>query len=130
MVNTLCHELGHYLGLLHAFSETQCGANDDYCADTPDYNRATYVEWLLEMIANPSNLDLETLSQREACDGTSFVSHNFMDYNYGYGDEFTENQAERIRYVLSYSPLIPGPKYDRPVSKSQDLEIPTAIKMP
>ncbi len=130
VVNTLCHELGHYLGLLHAFSETQCGANDDYCADTPDYNRATYVEWLLEMIANPSNLDLETLSQREACDGTSFVSHNFMDYNYGYGDEFTENQAERIRYVLSYSPLIPGPKYDRPVSKSQDLEIPTAIKMP
>ena len=33
-----------------------------------------------------------------------------MDYNYGYRDRITPNQRARIRHVLDYSPLIPGPK--------------------
>lgn len=42
---TLCHEMGHYLGLHHAFDETRNGcsdpdnASDDGCEDTPKYNR-------------------------------------------------------------------------------------------
>ncbi len=130
IVNTLSHELGHYVGLLHAFSEDQCGDNNDYCTDTPDYNRSEYETWLDQVWDTP-NLTMQILTKRSACDGTSFVSHNIMDYNYSFGDEFTEDQAKRVRHVLSYSPLIPGPKYERPISKSkQDLEIPPAIKMP
>lgn len=33
-----------------------------------------------------------------------------MDYAISYSNQFTLNQRERIRHVLSYSPLIPGPK--------------------
>lgn len=45
---TLAHELGHYLGLLHAFSEKEDANGNlledacddtDYCTDTPSYNR-------------------------------------------------------------------------------------------
>ena len=40
---TLAHELGHYLGLHHVFSETEnknsC-EDTDYCADTPTYNKS------------------------------------------------------------------------------------------
>lgn len=42
---TLAHELGHYLGLHHVFSETEnensC-EDTDYCADTPTYNKKAY----------------------------------------------------------------------------------------
>lgn len=33
-----------------------------------------------------------------------------MDYEICYSDRFTNDQRKRIRYVLSYSPLTPGPK--------------------
>lgn len=131
IVNTLSHELGHYLGLLHSFSEERCGGNDDYCDDTPDYNRAEYVTWLEEFLSTSQDYTMEDLSVRNACDGTTFVAHNIMDYNYSYVDQFTEDQAQRIRHVLTYSPLIPGPKYNQPLGKApQDLEIPPAVKMP
>ena len=39
-----------------------------------------------------------------------FISYNIMDYAISYSNQFTQNQRERIRHVLSYSPLIPGPK--------------------
>ena len=38
------------------------------------------------------------------------ISYNIMDYAISYSNQFTQNQRERIRHVLSYSPLIPGPK--------------------
>lgn len=40
---TLAHELGHYLGLFHVFSEQGCNETD-YCEDTPNYDRNTYTE--------------------------------------------------------------------------------------
>ena len=33
-----------------------------------------------------------------------------MDYSVSYSDRFTDDQRDRIRHVLTYSPLIPGPK--------------------
>ena len=36
-----------------------------------------------------------------------FISYNIMDYAISYSNQFTQNQRERIRHVLSYSPLIP-----------------------
>ena len=48
--NTLAHELGHYLGLHHAFSEdgdnTDLCEDTDYCTDTPTYNITKYTEWI------------------------------------------------------------------------------------
>lgn len=37
---TLTHELGHWLGLIHVWGDTNCG--DDYCADTPTQETANY----------------------------------------------------------------------------------------
>jgi Pregnancy-associated plasma protein-A len=39
---TLTHEMGHFLGLLHTFSENgQCGQDSDYCNDTPPLSSST-----------------------------------------------------------------------------------------
>lgn len=40
----------------------------------------------------------------------TFTSHNIMDYAFSYSDQFSNDQRNRIRHVLTYSPLIPGPK--------------------
>ena len=40
----------------------------------------------------------------------SDFSHNTMDYAISHSDQFTPEQRARIRHVLLYSPLIPGPK--------------------
>ena len=40
---TLAHELGHYLGLRHTFSEAQIGCLDtDFCEDTKSYDKYNY----------------------------------------------------------------------------------------
>ena len=41
---------------------------------------------------------------------STFQSHNLMDYSFSHSDLFTQEQRDRIRNVLYYSPLIPGPK--------------------
>lgn len=114
---TLAHELGHYLGLYHAFSEaSQDGIerceDTDYCDDTPTYDRTEYESWLNNLPAN--SYTLKDLCQRYDCvRNTSFTSHNLMDYSYSYLDRFTQDQKQRVRHILSYSPLIPGPKKDQ-----------------
>lgn len=118
---TLAHELGHYLGLHHAFDEsddsglsTQC-INSDYCEDTPSYNRVAYMMNLSAMIAEANKqgkpLSMTEAVKRENCKtGQTFSSYNLMDYEISYSDRFTNDQNKRIRHVLTYSPLIPGPK--------------------
>ncbi len=104
---TLAHELGHYLGLFHVFSENGCDESD-YCDDTPNYNRNTYLEWL-QTLTPPYNF--QEVIQRTSCDGeASYISTNIMDYYYSYQDRFTAQQYSRVRHVLENSPLIPGPK--------------------
>lgn len=103
---TLAHELGHYLGLFHAFSENGCDETD-YCDDTQNYDRTAYTEWLSTQ-SDPANPELY---QRTDCEtGVSFTSDNIMDYDYSYLDRFTPDQYTRVRHVLENSPLIPGPK--------------------
>lgn len=112
---TMAHELGHYLGLHHVFSEDMQGTvNDcidsDYCDDTPTYNKVYYDEWLGMQTAVGIRL-LSKLAVRENCQtGQQFISNNIMDYAYSYTNRFTDDQRDRIRHVLTYSPLIPGPK--------------------
>ncbi len=125
---TLAHELGHYLGLYHVFAEVD-GDEDtcedtDYCEDTPSYNRYEYEEWMASYLkTTPSSQQLlSELTQRKPCDGASFNATNLMDYSCCYSYAFTEDQLYRMRQVLYYSPLIPGPKKDYPSIITRSIE--------
>lgn len=120
---TLAHELGHYLGLHHVFTEideeiADSCADTDYCDDTPSYNYNEYTDWVKYFVEqkHEEKFTVDTLTTRTNCDGELWRSANLMDYSYCYSDEFTEDQLYRIRQVLYYSPLIPGPKKARPNS--------------
>lgn len=119
LVLTLTHELGHYLGLFHVFNDAT-----DYCDDTPTYDRSAYEEWLNSL---SQALPFIELARRTTPKGDEFISDNIMDYDFSYLNRFTPNQRERVRHVLTYSPLIPGPKSNIGRARSNpDLEIPEA----
>lgn len=112
---TLAHELGHYLGLYHAFNEDENGSmaddciDSDYCEDTPPYNKIRYDEWVYQHQGSSS--DFGFFARRINCaTGEVFTARNIMDYAYCYSNQFTPDQYERVRHVLMYSPLIPGAK--------------------
>ncbi len=120
----LAHEIGHYLGLFHPYSETYVSGvydscdDTDYCEDTPSYNRYKYEEvmFYVDMSYVFDDEDIETLSWRTSClDGSSFRANNIMDYAICDTDTFTADQAARMRYILENSPYIPG-------CKSEDYE--------
>lgn len=111
---TLAHELGHYLGLYHVFSEDEDDTckDTDYCEDTPSYNKTeydSYYEWAVKGGVEQSKW-FSALVQRTNCSGKRFTSTNLMDYEISYSNQFTADQRARVRHVLMYSPLIPGPK--------------------
>lgn len=123
IVVTLAHELGHYLGLFHTFSEVKSNgstsyesvdtcADTDYCTDTYSYNRNDYLSYEKYLNVQYTTPSLELLIQRKSCDGISFEAYNIMDYTWTLGYQITAQQKARIRNVLNYSPLIPGPKLD------------------
>ena len=113
IVATVAHEIGHYIGLLHTFSEIEC-EEDDGCEDTPisDYNN--YIEYLTDYIAKQQAAGkkiTEEAAKRTDCNtGKEFIAHNIMDYAYTIGDVFTADQKKRTRHVLKYGALTPGPK--------------------
>ena len=120
---TLAHELGHYLGLLHVFSETAAGEegsetvddceDTDYCEDTPSYNRPEYLRGVaayLNSIQEGEAVSAKRLMARSNCAGDDYYSANIMDYAYSYGFKISADQKSRTRRVLYDSPLIPGPK--------------------
>ena len=117
---TLAHELGHYLGLLHTFSEVGC-SEDDACSDTPICDYTAYREQVERMIDDyirfygedyQRRLTLEQLALRENCleAGKTYTANKVMDYNYCLSNKLTPQQRMRIRHVLNYVPLVPGPK--------------------
>lgn len=112
---TVAHELGHYLGLLHTFSEEECDM-DDACDDTniSDYENYTdYINGYVEaqMAAGVKTFKITDLAKRIDCKTQeSFIARNVMDYAYCYSDEFSRQQHQRTRHVLWYGPLTPGPK--------------------
>lgn len=122
---TLAHELGHYLGLHHAFSENDEGIYDgcfdsDYCDDTPTYNKVKYdADYAYTAKNDPANFTFDYLVKRENCKtNQTFTSTNIMDYSVSYSDRFTNDQRSRIRHVLTYSPLIPDPKQGQTQTRS------------
>lgn len=130
---TLAHELGHYFGLRHVFSESNDYKQDtDYCTDTKSYDRKSpkgyeaSLSMLLDQAIAFNNWDL--LFQRTSLEGLPFEAHNIMDYNYCYMDEITPQQVERVRHVLLYSPMIPGPKDTRDyLSRGNSVEGPVDL---
>lgn len=123
IVATLTHELGHYLGLRHAFSENDedpasgydCCIDSDFCEDTPTYNKADYDAYLTDYLGGSGSMtqaDYDILVMRNDCKhpGTTFRSTNVMDYAISDSDKFTSDQAKRMRHVMLNSPFIPGPK--------------------
>lgn len=138
---TLAHELGHYLGLHHAFNEGESdpNADSDYCTDTKPYNRNLYQSTTM---MDAYNAYMESKDMNDLLPGFQrvnslnaediFTSYNLMDYEISYSDRFTLNQRERMRHVLEYSPLIPGPKKTastRSVAPQGVLDIPIIYKV-
>ena len=118
---TIAHELGHYLGLRHVFSESYMGCRDtDYCDDTPTYDRNSYTQLVYAYWGTPDFKNhLDELIERECCtDGSVFVSDNIMDYSVSYSNRFTSEQAARIRYILEKGVFVPGPKNRSDETKS------------
>ncbi len=113
---TLAHELGHYIGLLHTFSQDECN-EDDYCDDTKncDYNayETQLNKYMEETLAKGEQLVAATVLRRISCeDGTEYRADNILDYMYTLGNVFTEQQKKRVHTVLNYCPMTPGPKVE------------------
>lgn len=132
---TLSHELAHYIGLYHAFGvddeekKLTWREDTDYCDDTPNYDRKGYEDWLdIYNNSTPSkDRKFSEMIKRTSITGSEFSSRNIMDYTWTWGNEFTPDQRERMRHVLYYSPLIPGPKFDQPSTRAiMDAPIPPA----
>lgn len=76
---TTAHELGHYLGLHHAFDEDASGElssqciDSDYCEDTPSYNRNAY------MIELTAKLQEAAASGQPAKDGRPGDTRELQD---------------------------------------------------
>ena len=117
IVSTVAHELGHYVGLLHTFSENEC-EEDDGCDDThiSDYeNYLAYIQkYQNDEIAkgrDPNSFNIKELGTRTDCKtGEEFIADNILDYAYTIGNVFTADQKKRTRHVLKYGALTPGPK--------------------
>lgn len=86
------HEAGHFLGLGHVFEE-------DWCEDTPCYDRESY---------EPVRYELRYEREYADAPGHYFLSDNLMDYFFTYGCGITPAQAGRIRHTLRYAYNIPG----------------------
>lgn len=119
---TLAHELGHFLGLYHAFNQTAQGNTDtaedtDYCTDTPPYNKkqydsalATYMSLNGEITSLSSEGYATYVMRTNSKTGEEFRSTNVMDYAISDANRFTPQQAARVKYVLHHSIFMPGPK--------------------
>lgn len=132
---TLAHETAHYIGLFHAFGvddeekKISWREDTDYCEDTPNYDRKGYEKWENDYFATtPSeNMKFSDVVKRTSITGNEFTARNIMDYYWTWGNEFTPDQRKRMRHVLYYSPLMPGPKYDQPSPRAiMDALIPPA----
>lgn len=139
IVVTLAHELGHYLGLFHAFTEDvnsestepldSC-ADTDYCSDTKSYNRHEYMEYLNYITSTKTDANIYDYLTRYPCDSTDvYYSANIMDYSITLGYKISKEQKERIRNVLYYSPLIPGPKKATSTRAAKTEEGPIDLKI-
>lgn len=114
---TIAHEIGHYLGLIHVFTNSK--DKDDYCEDTYNYLTSEYVDECNRLVDEINkttdrqkrrDLFYEQYYRKSHPGGVRFLSENIMDYYYSHANKLTPNQVERIRHSLYYSPMLPGRK--------------------
>ena len=91
---TIIHEIGHFFGLLHTFSEKDECVDSDYVLDTPTEKSPN---WYCD-------------ESRDSCpdqEGKDPIT-NFMDYSLdGCKYEFTNGQINRMRYMIDlYKPVL------------------------
>lgn len=114
--STIAHELGHYLGLFHVFAEDgdskaiNSSDDTDYCDDTESYNYFEYQTFLKKKTAMSDFTMEEGTWRYDGVRNKTYNATNMMDYWVCFCNRFTTNQRERVRNILYYSPLIPGPK--------------------
>jgi hypothetical protein len=90
---TLTHELGHFLGILHTFSDIRGLCTDnDFCEDTPRLSYPTEERFSCQSL------------DKNKCE-TIAMPENFMDYtNDACMNLFTKCQVERMKLVLEKCP--------------------------
>lgn len=114
--SSIAYDLGSYLGLFDIYSMSEDGdcADTDYCADTPCYDRDKYRTQADEYIAThrpfTSDVIKEVIKRTDCVTGEISRPNNVMDLFYSWRNRFTPDQKKRVRHVLTYSPLLPGPK--------------------
>ncbi|WP_111671229.1 M43 family zinc metalloprotease [Algoriphagus litoralis] len=93
----MLHELGHFLGLPHTFSNgNQCIDGDGF-QDTESYN---------------DDLKKTFLQLKTNCEGEFFFATNIMDYYPTVGNSFTLDQVSKMRSTLEkahFLPIAPHP---------------------
>ena len=104
VVATLSHELGHFLGLYHAFNQllngnTNSNEDSDYCTDTPPYNKYQYDVKLTNYLTYYGNITKitsdgykEYVMRTNSKTGEKFRSTNIMDYAISDANVFTANR--------------------------------------
>lgn len=97
---TFAHEIGHVLGLSHVFV-------NDYCDDTPLYDRAAYLERISDYLNGQKTAEETGAYNRYDENGNCFTSRNFMDYYVGYRNGWTNDQFERMQYVIEHAQALP-----------------------
>ena len=122
VVATLAHELGHFLGLYHAFNQllngnTNSNEDSDYCTDTPPYNKyqydvklTNYLTYYGDITKTTSDGYKEYVMRTNSKTGAQFRSTNIMDYAISDANAFTAEQAARVKYILHHAVFVPGPK--------------------
>ena len=122
VVVTLSHELGHFLGLYHAFNQllngnTNSNEDSDYCTDTPPYNKyqydvklTNYLTYYGDITKTTSDGYKEFVMRTHSKTGEKFRSTNIMDYAISDANAFTAEQAARVKYILHHAVFVPGPK--------------------
>lgn len=71
-----------------------------------------------QKIKPDTTFTVKQLAKRSNNQGKEWQADNLMDYSICYSMRFTPDQAYRIRQVLYYSPLIPGPKKARTTTRA------------
>lgn len=129
--STLAHELGHYIGLFHTFSEEDCEGTD-YCSDTKSCNYQAYmktIEDFLKGLSDQEKLFLTSfydLPPRTECQtGEDYYADNIMDYIYTLCSNISKEQRARTRHVLNYCPLMPGLKKEEATTRAGESPEPT-----
>ncbi|WP_028666067.1 M43 family zinc metalloprotease [Runella zeae] len=88
---TTTHEVGHWLGLIHTWGDTNCG--DDYCADTPTAESGNQSANCGPVFSNCSGQRMRNMTE------------NYLDYSPdSCMNIFTKNQAERMLAVIEKAP--------------------------